>query len=146
MALDEAVGVFATHAGFGEVEQELAGEDEAAGGFEVLEHARRVDEQLVDEVGGLREQVVGEYGGVGEDDSLGGGVRDVALVPEGYVLERGLGVSAHDAGEAGDLLAGDGIALVWHRAGTFLFLREELLGLADLGALQMADLGGDLVE
>jgi hypothetical protein len=39
VGLDEAVGVFAAHAGFGEVEQELAGEDEAAGGFEVLQHA-----------------------------------------------------------------------------------------------------------
>ena len=44
MALDEAVGVFAGHAGFGEVEEELAGEDEAAGGFEVLQHAGGVDE------------------------------------------------------------------------------------------------------
>ena len=46
VGLDEAVGVFAGHAGFGEVEQELAGEDEAAGGFEVLQHALGVDEQL----------------------------------------------------------------------------------------------------
>ena len=44
VGLDEAVGVFAGHAGFGEVEEELAAVDEAAGEFEVLEHAGGVDE------------------------------------------------------------------------------------------------------
>ena len=52
----------------------------------------------------LVEQVVDERGRVGEDDALGGGVRDVALVPEGDVFESGLGVAADDAGEAADLL------------------------------------------
>ena len=65
---------------------------------------------------GLGEEVVGEDGGVGEDDALGGGVGDVALVPEGYVFEGDLGVGADDSGEAGDLFAGDGVALVGHRA------------------------------
>ena len=146
VGLDEAVGVFAAHAGGGEVEQELAGEDEAAGGFEVAQHALGVDEELGDEVFGFGEEVVGEDGGVGEDDPLGGGVGDVALVPEGDVLEGGLGVGADDACEAGDLLAGDGVALVRHGGGAFLFFGEELLDLADLGALEMANLGGDLVE
>ncbi len=82
MGLDEAVGVFAGRR-FDEVEEELAGEDEAAGGFEVLQHAVGVDEQFFDEVRGLGEEIVGEDGGVGKDDALGGGVRDVALVPEG---------------------------------------------------------------
>ena len=124
----------------------MAGEDEAAGGFEVLQHAGWVDEEFGDEVFGLGEQVVGEDGGVGEDDALGGGVGDVALVPEGYVFEGGLGVGADDAGETGDLFAGDGVALVRHRAGAFLFFREELFGFADLGALEVADFGGDFVE
>ncbi len=44
-------------------------------------------------------------------------VRDVALVPEGYVFEGDLSVGSHDAGEAGDLFAGDGVALVRHGAG-----------------------------
>ncbi len=92
------------------------------------------------------EQVVGEDGGVGEDDALGGGVGDVALMPEGDVFEGDLGVAAHDAGEAADVLAGDGVALVGHGAGALLAGGEELLGLADLGALQVADLEGDLVE
>ena len=70
---------------------------------------------------------------------------DVALVPEGDVLIRRLGVGADDAGEAGDLLGGDGVALVRHGARAFLLFGEELLGLADLGALEVADLGGNLV-
>ena len=143
--LDEAVGVFAAHAGGGEIEQELAGEDEAAGGFEVAQHARGVDEELGDELLGLGEEIVGEDGGVGEDDALGGGVGDVALVPEGDVLEGDLGVGADDAGEAADLLAGDGVALVRHGGGAFLFFGEELLDLADLGALEVTNLGGNFV-
>jgi hypothetical protein len=39
-----------------------------------------------------------------------------------------------------------GIALVRHRRRALLLLAEKLLGLAHLGLLQMADLGGDLVE
>ncbi len=44
------------------------------------------------------------------------------------------------------MLAGDGVALVRHGARTLLLLREELLGFTDFGALEMADLGSDLVE
>lgn len=146
MALDEAVGVFAGHAGFGEVEEELAGEDETTGGFEVLQHSRGVDEELFDEVRSLGQQVVDEDGGVGEDDAFGGGVGDVAFVPEGYVFESGLGVGAYYSSEAADLFRCDGVALVRHGAGALLFLGEELFGFADLGALEVADFGGDLVE
>ena len=95
---------------------------------------------------GFGEQVVGKDGGVGEDDALGGGVGDVALVPEGDVLEGSLRIGSHDAGQAGDLLGGDGVALVRHGAGALLLLGEELFGLADFGALEVADFGGDLVE
>ena len=60
--------------------------------------------------------------------------------------KAGLRVAADDAGEAADLLAGDGIALVRHGGRSLLLLAEELFGLADFGALQVADFGGDLVE
>ena len=85
--LDEAIGVLAAHAVFDKVEEKLSAEDEAAGGFEIRAHALGIDEQRVDEVGRFGEQVVGERGGVGQDDALGRGVRDVALVPEGDVFE-----------------------------------------------------------
>src|SRR6185437_15394682 len=97
-----------------EVEEKLSAEDESAGAFEVLQHALRIDEELFDEVRSFGEQVIGEDGGVGEDDPLGGRMRDVALVPEGHVFVSGLRVGADNAREAADLLAGDGIALVRH--------------------------------
>ena len=53
---------------------------------------------------------------------------------------------ADDARQAADLLGGHGIALVRHGRRSLLLFAEKLLGLADLGALQVADLGGDLVE
>ena len=58
----------------------------------------------------------------------------------------GLRVGADDAGQAADLLAGHGIALVRHGGGALLLFAEELFGFADFGALQVADFGGDLVE
>ena len=94
----------------------------------------------------LRQQIVNERGGVGQDHALGGGVRDVALVPEGDVLEAGLGIAAHHAREAADLLAGHGVALVRHGGGALLLFAEELFRFADFGALQVANLGGDLVQ
>ena len=65
---------------------------------------------------------------------------DVALVPEGDVFQRGDGVAAEHAGEAGETFPGDGIALVRHGAAAFLALGEWLLGFEHLGALEMAEL------
>ncbi len=73
-------------------------------------------------------------------------MRDVALVPEGDVFESGLRVAADHARQAADLLGGHGIALVRHGGGSLLLFAEEFFGLADFGALQVADLGGDLVQ
>ena len=56
------------------------------------------------------------------------------------------GVAAQDAGQAGDPLARDRVALVRHRGRALLAARERLLGLAHLGALQVADLGREPLE
>ena len=48
--------------------------------------------------------------------------------------------------QPGDALAEDRVALVRHRRGALLALAERLLDLAHLGALQVADLGRDLLE
>ena len=95
--------------------------------------------------GGLLE-VVEQDGGVGQDDALDRGVGYVALVPQRDVLERRLGVAAQHARETGDLLALDGVALVRHRRGPLLSGAEGLLGLAHLGALQVAKLGRQPLE
>src|SRR5690606_14507059 len=62
----------------------------------------------------------------------------------GDVLERGLDVGADYAREAADLLADDGVPFVRHRRGTFLPGGEGFLRFANFGALEVADLGGDL--
>ncbi len=69
-------------------------------------------------------------------------VADVALVPEGDVFQRGDGVAAQHAGQAGEAFPGDGVALVRHGAATFLALGERLLGFEHFGALEMAELDG----
>ena len=58
----------------------------------------------------------------------------------------GLRVAAQHAGEAGDALGGDRVALVRHRARPLLARAERLLDLAHLRALQVADLGGEALE
>ena len=94
----------------------------------------------------LTEQVVRQDGRIGKNDALDGRVGDVALVPEGDVFERRLGVAAQDAGKAADLFRGDGVLLVRHGRRALLLLAEVLLRLANFGALQVADFDGDLVE
>ena len=62
------------------------------------------------------------------------------------VLERRLGVAAQHPGQAGDLLGLDRIALVGHRARALLPGAERLAHLADLGAGEMAQLGGKALQ
>ena len=84
---------------------------------------------------------------VGQDHALGARVRDVALVPQRDVLDARLRVPAQHAREAADALAHDRVALVRHRARALLLPRaERLLGLADLRALEVADLGREALE
>ena len=94
----------------------------------------------------LHQHVVEQDRRVGQDDPLRRRVADVALVPERLVLERGLGVAAQQAGQAGDPLGQDRVALVGHRAGALLAGLERLLELADLGVLEVADLGRDALQ
>ncbi len=56
------------------------------------------------------------------------------------------GVAAQQPGQAGDPLGQDRIALVGHRLGALLAGRERLLELADLGVLEVADLGREPLE
>ena len=55
-------------------------------------------------------------------------------------------VAPQDAGQAGQALGGDGVALVGHGRGALLAGREALLDLAHLGALQVAQLDGDQLD
>ena len=144
--LDSFVGVVAGHAFFDEVLEELAGKDEAVGGFEVAEHAIGKNAHLADELGHFVEHVVDENGGIGENDALDAAVGDVAFVPEGDIFVGGEHVGADQAGEATDLFAGDGIALVRHGRTAALLVAEMFLGFADFGALEVADFQGDFFE
>src|SRR6185369_12335000 len=67
-------------------------------------------------------------------------------MPQGYVLKGRLRVRTNHAGESADLLASDGVSLVWHGGGALLLFAEELFRFPDFGALQMADLCRNPVE
>ena len=78
---------------------------------------------------------------VGEDDALDGGVGDVPFVPQRDVLECGLSVAAQHAREPRHLFGLDRVALVGHRAGTLLTLRERFAHFAHFGASEVPELG-----
>ena len=143
--LHEPVGLLAQHARRREIEQQLAGEDQAARQIQIAAHALRIDQQLVHQLRRLVQQIVGEDGRIGQDHALHGGVRDVALVPQRDILKGRLRIGAHHARQAADLLAGHRIALVRHRRTALLALGEILLGLAHFGALQMPHFERDLL-
>src|SRR5439155_25916353 len=90
--------------------------------------------------------VVDQNCGVGQNDALDGAVRNVTLVPEGDVFERGEHVRTHEAREAADLFAGNRIALVRHGGAAALLAAERFLDFADFGALQMANFQRDFFE
>ncbi len=146
MALHQPVRLVAGKAGIDECEQEPLAEKEAVTRFEVAPHPLGADDQALDEPGEAVEHVIQCEKGVGDDDTLGGGVRDVALVPEGHVLEADDGGCADDACEPADALGDDRVTLVWHRGRAFLALPERLAHLADLGAGEVADLEREAVE
>ena len=98
-----------------EREKHALAEDEAVRGVEVSPHPLGVDDEPVDEPREAVEHVVEGQERVRENHPLRARVGDVALVPEGDVLEADDGGRAHDAGEAGDSLRDDRVPLVRHR-------------------------------
>ena len=66
-------------------------------------------------------------------------------MPERDVFERRLSIGPHDAREAADLLADDGVLLVRHGRRALLAAREVLARFAHFGALQMPDFERDLL-
>lgn len=141
--LHDGIGILAGDACIDESQQHLGGEDEAAGLVEIGHHAGRVQLQAVDDADEALEHVVKGDEAIGLGDALGRGVRNVALVPQGNVVEGDLGVGLDDARKAADLLHSDGVALVRHGGAALLALAEGLLGLERIGLLQVADLGRD---
>ncbi len=129
-----------------ERQQHALGEQRAAGELEVGAHAVGVDGHAAHDAQREVLHVVEQDRRVGQHHALGAGVRDVALVPQRDVLQARLGVAAQHAGEAGDALGVDRVALVRHRARALLAGAERLLDLAHLGALEVADLRGEALD
>ena len=64
----------------------------------------------------------------------------------GWFSKAGLGVAAQEPGQAGDPLGQDRVALVGHRRAALLAGPERLLELADLGVLEVPDLGREALQ
>ena len=146
MSLHDPVGVVAREARVDEGEQQPLAEEEAAASLEVLAHLLGTDDEALDEPGEAVEHVVEREERVGNDDALGRGVGDVALVPEGDVLEPDERGGTDDAREPADSFGDDRVPLVRHRGGSLLALAERLLHLGDLGPREVADLDGEALQ
>src|SRR6185437_7209640 len=145
-SLNEPVGVVPGEAGLDEgVEHALAEEEEVAR-LEVATHPLGPNDETLHDPGEAVEHVVEREEGVGDSDALSRGVGDVALVPEGDVLESDERARTDDAREAADALGDDRVPLVGHRRRALLASAERLLHLADLGAREVPDLEGEGVE
>ena len=144
--MDGGVGVLAAHAGLGQRQQHALRVDEPAERIEVLTHPLGIDDEPVDQPGQPRQREIERDRRVGGDHPLDRGVRDVALVPQRHILERRHHGRADQPGEPGQILGEHRVALVRHRRGALLAGREIFLGLAQLGALQVADLGRQTLD
>ena len=113
---------------------------QAAQAVQIARHGFWIDHQAIDEIGQSAKGEIEMHGGVRRDGSLHRRVADVPLVPEGDVLQGRDHCGADQARQAGEVLGEDGIALVGHGGGALLARLEGLFDLANLGALQVADL------
>ena len=120
--------------------------NKAAEAVEVLLHVGRIDQQLFDNAGEAVECKVQRHCGVGTDHALDRRVRDVALMPEHDILQRGCHGGANDAREAGEVFRQHRIALVRHRRRTLLAFGEEFFGFQHFGALHVADFGSETLN
>ena len=139
VSLHQLVGGLARHALAHQRQHHRLAEVEPPRLLQVLAHAGGVDDQAVDQPGGAADHEVGQAGRVGADHPLDRRVRDVALVPERDVLQRGVRVRPQQARDAAQVLGQDRVLLVRHRRRALLPLAERLRRLADLGALPVAD-------
>ena len=89
VSLHQRVGGFARQALLGEFQQQSPAESEPAGQIEVRAHLLLVDDERLHQTREAVQHEVESRRGVGKDDSLDGGVADVALVPERPVLQCG---------------------------------------------------------
>src|SRR5215218_3092903 len=73
-------------------------------------------------------------------------MRDIPFMPQSDILQTNNTVRSNHSGYATDAFRDDRIALMWHRAGTFLPFRKTFLRLADLGALPVTNIERKLFQ
>ena len=113
---------------------------------EVALHPFRIYDESVDDPGEAIEHVVECEKCVRDDDALGGGVGDIAFVPERHVLEADHRRGADNSRKPRDALGDLGVAFVRHRGRALHAGLERLLDLAHLRAREMTDLRRESVE
>src|SRR5438094_3414265 len=114
VTLDQPVRIVASEARIDESQQEPMAEDEPVTRLEVPPHPLRMNNEALDDPGKTVEDVIECEERVGNDDSLCGRLRDVALVPERHILQADQGIATHNPGQPADALGHFRVPLVWH--------------------------------
>ena len=113
---------------------------EPSSALEIAPHGRLVDHEAVDDRGEPGQREVQRNGRIRREHALDRRMADVTLVPERDVLQRRHHGRSYDAGEAGQILAQDGVLLVGHGGRALLPLAEGLCRLPHLASLQVPNL------
>ena len=98
-------------------------------------HPLGVDLEVLHHIPEFHEHVIHQDARVRQNDSLRAGMTNVALVPKGYVLERGQGIPAHHPGQTTEPLTRDGISFVRHGRATFLAFAKKFFDFENFSAL-----------
>src|SRR5207253_387199 len=110
--LHDLVRLLAREAGLGELQQHALRVDQSVRALEVLRHADRVHLEALDDERGQVEDVVERDRRIRQHDALDRRVADVALVPQGDVLQRRRRVATQQTRQPADALGQPGVALV----------------------------------
>ena len=146
--LDDAVGLVAGEARLHQGEQHRLAEHEAVGGVEVLQHPLGEHLEPLDDRRELAQHVVGQQRRVGQDDPLDRRVGDVRARATGRRSPgRHRGCPRRTRARPAEPLALHRVALVGHGRRPFWpALRNGSSASPHLGALQVADLGGERLD
>src|SRR6185369_3111830 len=109
-------------------------------------HALGINHELVDQVRRLVQHVIRQDRRIRKDHALDRRMRDIAFMPQRNILKSRLRVRTNDTGQTADLFTLNRVTFMWHRRRALLLFAEELLRLAYLCPLKVANLRRDLVE
>jgi len=130
----------------GQGQHHRLGKNQASGSLDILPHPGRVNVPVGNDVGHLFQKIIGQDERIGENNPFSRRVRNVSFMPERYVFQSHLQVTANNPGQPGHPFAAHRVSLVRHGRRTFLAPAERLFNFQNFGFLEMPDFQGKLFQ